>query len=497
MGSTAIDINAKYLAVLMPSRCAEIYRFDTKQWSEVNISTNESENNASSLAFDPTNPDWLWIGGDHGTLTLVNLELSQILAQGETASPLDTEWIFPTTNSVTFLVHGMPSGFGLYHLEKSRWFGTPGETPVVIARAAGQTGAGNGKPDEIKNVAAKSENFLRFGNAEVIANLDGGSMTAFGTGGVLGQGALVVARGTSLETFDWTGSFGFGSGTEFEKTSLPLKIEHPVTAIENNPSDLWLGTDGGGLIKIPKSGAAPRIFGMNDGLPMLSITSLRSTPDRLLIGFGHSRTGAMGYLDTNTLTFTSLTPPATATKTWEGSLQPSLLSPVLQIKPEDGTNTFWVSTAQALYHLKLDSKQWTRSLPAPDLPNYLGSAGLRTLSVSGGFAAAIVPSGGVAIRKLSDDQWTHLNLSTNAGENQVTTLAIDESKPPHLWIGRRGRIIIVDPETRQIRAECNVAPPWAIEFMIIFSGDVFFVAAADQGGYELYHLDNPFFKSNR
>jgi hypothetical protein len=332
-------------------------------------------------------------------------------------------------------------------------------------------------------------------NPEVIAYLNDGGMTAFGTGRIFGKGALIVACGTKLKTFDWTGTFGLGSGTDFEPVNLPLKIEHPITAIANDgETALWLGTDGGGLIRVPQSGAAPTVIDEREGLPMSSITSLRLTQSgKLMIGFGHGRTGALGCLDTATLKFTELMSPAAVFNNWEDSLQPAPLSPVEQIKTEDEANIFWIASDMALYRLKLDSRQFTKLLPSHELPDFRPGAGLRTLSVMpSGFAATTLASGGIAFCKLPDNQWTHLNLSANPGENATTTLAFDDHRPNNLWIGGRGKITILDVQAQKIISECKLARPGDIEVMFVFAGDAFFVGDDPQAGsYELYHLENP------
>jgi len=498
MNDAAVAINSKYLVILMPSRCVGVYSLDTKLWTSVNISTNEMDNEGKSLAFDPANPDWLWIGGMDGgntpKLTLLNIASSQILAEGHISGHGETQRIFSTPNTVVFAVLRFGNGLDLCSLEKTKLFGTETSAPLVKSSVVSQPGDAS-PPIETKNVAARSDHPLPMNNPSVIAYLNDGGITAYGTGKVFGKGALIVACGTTLKTFDWTGVFGFGSGTDFEKVNLPLKIEHPITAIANDRgTNLWLGTDGGGLIRIPQSGAAPTIFGEKDGFPMSSITSLRLTPaGKLVIGFGHGRTGALGCLDTATLKFTELMSPATVSKNWEDSLRPPPISPIGQIKTEDETNTFWIGSELALYRLKLDSRQWSQLLPSHDMPNYRSSVGLRTLSiVSGGFAVTTVASGGIAFCKLSDDKWTHLDLSTNLEANITTTLAFDEYHPNNLWIGSRGKISILDMNTKTIIGECSVPGCGEIELMVIFSGDAFFIG----DNARLYHWENPSYKSN-
>ena len=62
LNDRAVAMNSKYFAIVMPQRCVGIYQLATKKWQCVNISSNEMANTGEALAFDPTNPDWLWIG---------------------------------------------------------------------------------------------------------------------------------------------------------------------------------------------------------------------------------------------------------------------------------------------------------------------------------------------------------------------------------------------------------------------------------------------------
>ena len=377
--------------------------------------------------------------------------------------------------------------------------GQPASIPVIdtdkVARDVASLEAKVAKLLEITNIAARADKVIEIQSPPAIAYLDAGEITACKVGRAFGKGPFLVACGTILKSFDWTGFFGPGSGTDFETVNLPLKIEQPITAIIPSDSDLWLGTDGGGLIKIPQSGAAPRVFDEKDGFPMSYIRSLRLVAGKLLIGFGHGNDGALGYLDTTTLKFTGMMSSAITFKTQEESLKSPPHTPVEQIREEDDNN-FWVASDLALYHLKLDSQQWRAFLPSQAIENYQGMDGLYTLAVYGGFVVSTMSCGGVAVGKLSDGTWTHLNLSTNLNENTAATIAMDFDEPSHLWIGNRGKITILDLNTDKIIGECKMVRPGTIEYITVYAGDVFFVGE-DQisGSYELYHLTKPTFSN--
>ncbi len=113
---------------------------------------------------------------------------------------------------------------------------------------------------------------------------------------------------------------------------------------------------------------------------------------------------------------------------------------VWQMKSNDSTNTFWIACDSALYRLALDTQQWSLQLPSPDLPDHPLVGGPKTLTACSNCVAAAMSSGGFAICNVADDRWTHLNLSTNRSDNEVTTLSIDVARPNYLWLGGRGKV---------------------------------------------------------
>jgi hypothetical protein len=479
LGENTIALNSRYLALPEPARCVAVCRPPETNWTCFNLSTDFDENVAFSLTFDPANPDYLWIGGSQGKVTLLDVAASQIIAQGKFPSDgmVMVRWIFSTEDKVVIIAGAQT--YNLYRLDKSAIFGT-----MPVAKAA--------KLNEITKVAVKSEHPVPITqNPGVIAYLNDGPITACNGGRAFGKGQLLVACGTILKSFNWSGAFGFGSGKDFEKVNLPLKVEYPITAIASDKQDLWLGTDGGGLIRIPQSGAAPTVFNEKNGFPMSSIRSLALIQGRLLIGFGHGMDVAFGYLDTSTLKFTGTKPSGISLKTTEESLQPPPRHSVWQMKTPDGTNTFWIACDSALYRLKFDSQEWSLQLPSHNLPGYPRVGGFKTLATWGNFVATIMSSGGVGIYNVPEDRWTHLNLSTNRTDNDITTLGMDSDKPNYLWLGGHGKITALDMNTQKIVCECPIAfHGGAIEFMAIYSGDVFFIEE-ESGSYELLHWKKP------
>ena len=471
-----ITINSSYLAMIPmgTSDCLAIRRFPSQAWTGVNLGTNSDDNYVEAIAADHDHPSFLWLGGSHGRVKVLDTATSQIVGECKLPSLGMVHWILESRDNVIFIASAGISGvFDLYRLKKSD-----------LARAGlgvPSSNSGEKARGEINQVVTRSEHPLRPDNLAFAADLDIGGITAYGLGRYLGKGPLLVASGTILESYDWSGVFGFGSGVDLERIDLPVNIEHTITAIACDQSNLWLGTDGGGLIQFPQSGAAPRVFNKNDGFPNPSIRSLALVPERkrLFIGFGQRKEGAFGYLDTESLKFTE---PVS------GSVP---RSPVGQIKTDD-KNTFWIASVQGLFCFKLDSGQCTQVLPSSEVPDYWGTGRLRTLSVSSNYVAAIVPSDGVAWYNLSENHWTHMSLSTNREANCATTLAIDSYEPNHLWVGSYGKVTVLDMNDGTIIGEFyTVSRPGAVDLIVIYTGDVFAIGDEMNWGYSLFHMPKP------
>lgn len=475
-----MSVNLKYVAVCNNRHCFSARQLPGTNWMTVNLRTNSLGVESSAIALDQANPDWLWITDYNEAISLVDLATLKILATGTLPRfSSTTQWIFPAADQVLFLVSEARGGSSLRSLDRAMLF-----KPNLAA----MTGLAGG----FTNVAMKSEHPVKITQgAGFIAELHAGSITACFPGKALGSGTLLLACGTNLYRFDWSGVFGIGSGTDFEKVDLPLNLDRPITAIASDDQYLWLGTDGGGLIRIPQAGGAPSFFNEKDGFPMSSIRSLTLVPGQLMIGFGRGMDGSFGYLDTGTLKFTGAKPSGISLKIAKESLPPPPRHSVWQIKYPYVTNTYWMASESALYRLKFDSQEWSLQLPSPALPDHPLVGGLRTLTAFTNHVATILASGGVGIYNVPEDKWAHVNLSTNRMENEVTTLAIQWEKPNYLWLGGHGKITLLDMNTQEIVTEFRPGfQPGAVEFIVPFVGDIFFLQER-AGGHELYHWKNP------
>lgn len=322
---------------------------------------------------------------------------------------------------------------------------------------------------EITNIAEKADSFVQIPSPPATGYFKGITAVKFW------QGKVLIASGTTLQSYD----------SETESTveiKLPLKLDNSITAIETDENDLWLGTEGGGLVRIPKSGGAPRVFGERDGFPMPTITALRLMQDRLLIGFGFHESGAFGYLDTSTKKFTGLMSEVSAFKSWKDAVQNPPETSIAAINLVDETN-IWVSSGRALQHFDFGSQKWNLALP--DAPE-----NIQNVSLNSSFMTAMVPMRCVAICKQPGNQWTYLNLTTNFDQNLAWSLAMDKSAPQLLWIGgNHGKVTILDMAASKIIGECKLDSFSDVKWIFDDSDRMIFIARGEYGEvYDLYSI---------
>jgi hypothetical protein len=476
----SLSVNPHFVAAVDYKHCAALRRLPGEEWTRLDVATNQNNYFTESVALDPE-ADQLWVGGMRGNVKLIDLAKSEIIAEGDFPSPSIQQVIriLPGRDNVVVIDGGARNELVVVHcIEKSAL-----REPPPAAEVAKSNGS--------FNLAARSEHPLPVKqNAWRVGAVGGGNLSACSGGSALGKGQLLVAFGATLKRFDWSGGVGIGSDADFEKVDLPPQVKDPIVALASDDQDLWLGTDGGGLIRVPQSGGAPTVFTEQDGLPMSSIRSLAVYPGRLMIGFGIGKRGTFGYLDTKTLKFTGALPPGTNLKSGSESLEPPPRQAVWQIRSVDDGNTCWIASESAFYKFKFPD-EWSLQMPAPGLFDTPTVGKFRTASVSKKYVATAVASGGVAICNVSGGPWTHLDLSTNQVENDVTSLAIDFDVPNYLWLAGHGKLTVLDMDTRKIVCEYRVAFfNGPIDYLVIYPRDIFFLQERE-GVYDLYTWSKP------
>jgi len=213
-----------------------------------------------------------------------------------------------------------------------------------------------------------------------------------------------------------------------------------VTTLFLREDDLWLGTDGGGIIQLSLKGELRGVYGIKDGLLMSSVRSFALFNNQLWIGFGSGTTGGIGYLDLKDGTYVGLTTVALLQAAQERPEAPPIV-PVTSIRTAD-KKTLWIATATALKRFDIDSAKWSTALPfAPT-----------GLSVDKTFVAAGSPTGGVMICELSGSRWENIPLSKRPEDNHVSTLRVDGGR---LWLGDDKRLRHLDLGVRQVIGEAR------------------------------------------
>jgi TolB-like protein len=299
-----------------------------------------------------------------------------------------------------------------------------------------------------------------------------------------GHNILLTACGTNL--------YRFRPGNETkEKVALPLALEHPVRTIACDTNATWLGTEGGGLVRLSKTGQPPRVFTEKDGLIMPSIVASCLCGDRLWLGFGFRESGGLGCLDAATGKFTGFMPGIGLFKSSGESADGPPDCAVNAIATLDG-KTLWIASWRALHQFEVPAQKWTRSLPF----------GPTCLSINSNYVAAACPTGGVMVCRLPAGLWRKIDLSPSYSHNRIDSLRADLYDTRLLWVGSLSMLTLIDMEACKpiaaydlsnagFRRVCN----------ILVNTDVVLFVAADTyfAGDDLcleYWFDKPAFCKN-
>jgi hypothetical protein len=222
--------------------------------------------------------------------------------------------------------------------------------------------------------------------------------------------------------------------------NLPPNVQHSILSIEADDNNLWLGTDGDGLVQLSRSGQLIRVFGENDGFPSASIQSVQLDNGRLSVDFGNNESGS---IDLTTGKFTGAMSDIKMFKPGNDMEQP------FAFPPASGTNSTYLAMTLLM--------------------------------------------GGVAVCPPHGTQWTCINLSTNFDLNVSYACMLDPGNPGLLWIGRNhGKVTLLDMARAQVVAECDIASDEAQEVHWIFDDPhkiIFVVDGSYAGQDSIYCLD--------
>jgi hypothetical protein len=230
--------------------------------------------------------------------------------------------------------------------------------------------------------------------------------------------------------------------------NLPVDASVPITALCLTSSNIWIATDGDGLVEFDKASQQCRHFMEKDGLLMDKIASLCLVGNTLWIGYGHNtfypiaveqtEPGGLGKLDLSTGHFTSFMPSFSETE--KGNFEKPTRITVMAINAGTGGD-LWFITADPvplLHRFQPRNNLWDGSPQA--CTALVGNSKELIMSHYG--------SPGLSVLDFGDGRWRNLKGTTELLSGMVSTLTVDGD---NLWVGGVGYIALVNPVQDKVR----------------------------------------------
>lgn len=118
--------NANFIATLVQLRCIAFCPPHGTEWTCINLCSNFDLNLAYSCAVDQTQPNIVWIGNNHGLVTVFDMQTQQVIAECHLATLAEIPWIFDAGDEMIFLTMGdISETYDLFCLNKSAITGKP------------------------------------------------------------------------------------------------------------------------------------------------------------------------------------------------------------------------------------------------------------------------------------------------------------------------------------------------------------------------------------
>jgi hypothetical protein len=270
----------------------------------------------------------------------------------------------------------------------------------------------------------------------------------------------------------WIGQNGLLLHLDFDlKTNLAIELptenRAPIAAICVTSSNIWIGTDGGGLCSLDKASRQIRHFGEKDGLLMDKIASLYPSRDALWVGYGRKvreielkSEGGLGRIDLHTARITSFMPSALdgpGAAAGARALPPAgkaIRSSILAIT-EGVPGDIWLLAER----------------PTPVLCRYRTGADAWDIAVNQACTSLVRDAGGLFVGRYWNHfgenkteqslgvsvldlrakaaPWRELKRPDGLPPGRVTALAVDSGR---LWVGGFGYIALLDPAKDELYA---------------------------------------------
>jgi hypothetical protein len=248
--------------------------------------------------------------------------------------------------------------------------------------------------------------------------------------------------------------------------NLPIGNPSPITAICATSTNIWIGTDGGGLYDFDRASHQFRYLREKDGLLMDKIASLYISREALWIGYGRrvpeielKSEGGLGKIDLRTRQSTSFVPSvlegplASGGPGWSTPAGTPTRNSVLAIAEGAPSEIWFLAEGQTplLCRYRTAENAWDVAV------NQACSCLLRDpkyLFVGRNwnyFGENKTESLGVSLLDLSakNAAWQELKRPDGLPPGRVTALALDSGR---LWVGGFGYIALVDPAKDEVRA---------------------------------------------
>jgi hypothetical protein len=248
--------------------------------------------------------------------------------------------------------------------------------------------------------------------------------------------------------------------------SLPSQGACPACVCAGS-SQIYIATQGAGLIEFNKSTRQCRRWTEKDGLYYDFVNCLCLQGDTLWIGFGRqeSHGGAVGRLDLTTGHLTAFTASASSLQSMSTLQSPPTEGPretVLSLAAGPDGDMFVASYAGfQRYHAQAD--KWERLVSGWQVQSVVCNAKAvfvaNFLSFSyrfpyhGVFLDGVEkePQCGLQVQTLSDGKWNSFGETAAIPQPCATALALDGAD---VWLGGRGYIGVINPEQKTMRKFC-------------------------------------------
>lgn len=261
---------------------------------------------------------------------------------------------------------------------------------------------------------------------------------------------------------------------KFDAVEVKPPLQHTVNSISIRHKAVWLGTEGGGVIKVSTSGEVLETYGAAEGMPGLFIKNVVALSDRVWVGFALASDGdkgGFGYIDPAERRFVSLTTPELLTSGQETPNGPPA-GAVTQMR-NTIENVLWVRTPWSLKRYDVAENRWSQALTFSP----------KTYTVAETFVTASTPTGGVMVCQLPGTTWKAMPLSNRLERNSAGLLKADGLRA---WVASEGRIRIFDFAAERVIGAGKFNGR-EVQWLYPTDQDIYFIAAgATKGTSTLY-----------